>query len=133
MDNNQWLFAMTKPTQLSIVCQQQNKNEEHVLKEIGILELLPGCKVYTKETILEAMTLVDTQNNTNIIPFTNILNDDCCRNLKKNLTMCNIKLQPIKLTNLDLNEMEYARHKLNEFDEQLQKKINQPFYIRQSS
>lgn len=68
----------------------------------------------------------------NILPFTDINQDDCCKKLKKNLTLNAIKLEPLKLSNLDLKELKYAQHKLSEFDEQLQNQLNKPFIIKHS-
>ncbi|KAL3271839.1 hypothetical protein HHI36_022309 [Cryptolaemus montrouzieri] len=129
---NKWFYNVTFPTQLSIVCQDKSTVTERIDK-LGILELQPNCKAFTSNVILEIETYIGTDELSNVLPSTNINQEDCCKYLKKNISLNGIKLEPIKLANLDLKELKYAQHKLNEFDEQLQAQLNKPFIIKRSS
>lgn len=82
--------------------------------------------------MLETQTILQTSNLINEIPFVDITQDDCCIKLKENITINEIKMDPIRLTNLNFNELNYAKTKLNQFDEQLQEQLKKPFIIKQS-
>lgn len=132
VSNNEWLFIISKPTTLSVLC-NQTPTQEETIQRIGLLQLQPNCKAYTEDAILEADTTVETVNITNKFPSTSIIEDDCCRHLKENVTIKATKLKPLSLANLDLNELKYAKHKLNQFDEILQQQLNKPFIIQHSN
>lgn len=129
---NEWLYILSKPTSVNILCHSSEGHEE-ILNKIGILKLDPYCKAYTDHTILEAEYVIQTFNITNKIPSTDITLDDCCQKLKENITFNNAKLSPITLSNVDLNELKYAQHKLNQFDEILQQQLKQPYIIQHSN
>lgn len=132
--SNQWLFAISKPTQLTVVCHPSLGAQETPLHNgtLGILELSPDCKAYTAEATLEAQTSLGTVNLTHVIPTTRIDLDDCCVRLKENITLKHVHLEPIKFVNFDLQELKFAQHKLRKFDEQLEQQLNEPFIIQQS-
>lgn len=131
--DNRWLFAVTNPTQVTIVCQTRDTDpEETLIHNIGIFQLAADCKAYTAHTTIEAHTSLGTHNLTYAIPATNILEDDCCVKLKENLSISQIHLEPIRFVNLDLQELKFAQHKLQQFDEQLQQQLNKPFIVRKS-
>ncbi|KAL3279575.1 hypothetical protein HHI36_017082 [Cryptolaemus montrouzieri] len=109
---NKWFYSVTFPTQLSIVCQDKSTVTERIDK-LGILELQPNCKAFTSNVILEIETYIGTDELSNVLPLTNINQEDCCKHLKKNISLNGIKLEPIKLANLDLKELKYAQHKLS--------------------
>lgn len=129
---NQWIFVVSKPTTLNILC-LNHTNHEEVITNMGILYLDSGCKAYSDYAILETSMDLNTVNISSKIPTTDITDDDCCRELKNNLTFKNIQLQPITLTNLDLKELKYAQHKLSQLDEVLQEQLNKPFVVKHSS
>lgn len=71
-----------------------------------------------------------TSNFTNYIPPVDITADNCCMEEQEFLN--NEEMEPIKLTNLNLNELNQAQSKLQQFDEELQRRINQPFFSSHS-
>lgn len=100
---------------------------------LGTLKLEEKCKAYTNLITLEAATNSGSTNLTSRIPTTNIIEDDCCRTMERNISLNNFKLEPITLTNIDLNELKFAKTRLNQFDEILQQQLNKPFIIQHSS
>lgn len=133
LSNTQWLFSVTEPTQITVVCHLRTpETHETILNNMGILQLNPNCKAYSSHTILEAQRLVGSHNLTHEIPTTDISQDNCCLRLKENMTLNQVQLDPINFVNLDLQELKYAQHKLNQFDEQLQQQLNKPFIIQKS-
>lgn len=129
---NQWLYVLSKPTTINIICQKSEDGEE-TLRKIGILQLDPECKAYSENVILETEFTQATANITNRIPSIDITKDDCCVKLRENITLENVRLHPIKLSNLNLEELQFAQKKLSEIDETLQQQLNQPFIIKHSS
>lgn len=129
---NQWLFALSDETQLTVVC-HDNPSSAVILHRLGILQLRPTCKAYTAIITLEADSSLDSSNFTNEIPLTDIVHDDCCIRLRKNLSLSNVHLDPLQLNNLNLNELRYAQHKLSQFDEQLQQELKKPYIIQHTS
>lgn len=104
---------------------ENNHLSEVILQNAGILKLHNGCKGYTNEYVLETTT-EEKRNLTHYIPQIDLLEDDCClSNLK--ITQEEIKLKPIRLTNINLNELKYAETKLNEFDQILTEQLEHPF------
>lgn len=129
---NQWLFVLSKPTTLTILCEGQ-LNHEEVLQKIGFLELENGCRAYTDNTMVTPPSSSQIKNITHKIPLTDITNDDCCVKTKENITLEAIKLQPIQLTNVNLDELKFVKHKLDQFDEILQQQLNKPFIIKHTN
>lgn len=91
-----------------------------------------SCKIYTDTAMLEAETITGSTNLTNKIPPVTITEDDCCIKLRENITYHSIKLQPIKFSDLNLDELEFAQHKLNEMNDALEQQLNQPFFVKHS-
>lgn len=124
ISDNQWLFILSKPTSVNIIC-NTNKEYEEILQKVGIITLDTGCKAYIDYTVLEVENIVGIHNITSKIPSTDITNDECCQQLKENITIKGVKLQPMTVTNIDLSELKYAQHKLSQFDEILQQQLQQ--------
>lgn len=129
---NQWLYILSKPMTINIICQKSEDSEE-TLRKIGILQLDAECKAFSETTILESEYTTATTNITNKIPAIEITKDNCCVKLRENITLETIQLQPLKLKNLNLDELQYAQKKLNEIDDTLQQQLNQPFIIKYSN
>lgn len=66
LSNNEWLFIISKPTTLSILCNQR-PTQEKTIQRIGTLRLQRNCKAYTEDAILEADSTVEMANITNKI------------------------------------------------------------------
>lgn len=121
---------MTKPTCINIVC-ENNDPQEDLIMGLGTLKLKEKCKAYTNLITLEANTNIGSANLTSRITTTNIIEDDCCRTMEKNISSTTFKLEPI--TNMDLNELKFAKTRLNQFDEILKQQLNKSFIIQHSS
>lgn len=129
---NQWLYVLSKPTTLRTLCRKSNDKEETVV-DMGLIQLDEDCKAYTENVILEPEVISGTANLTNSIPSLKLSEDDCCVKLKQNISLDHIKMTPVKLHHLNLDELQYAQHKLHEIDETIQKQLNEPFIIKHSN
>lgn len=126
---NFWLFSMSHPVQLTLAC-DETPIQDVKLESTGILKLQKNCKGYTQTYVLEATNEV-TLEIMSLTPEYNIANDDCC--VKKNEELKITTLTPIKITNIKLDELKYATHKLKQFDEILQTQINKPMEFHHSN
>lgn len=132
IQSNEWLYILSKPTMVNILCRNSDDAEER-LQMMGTLHLDSDCKAYTGTTMLEAEAISGSTNVSHKIPPLDITQDDCCVKLRENVTLDHIKLQPIQLNNLNLDELKYAQRKLDDIDEILQQQINQPFLMKHSN
>lgn len=127
---NQWLYILTQPIVGTISCEKENSQViDFTLQGTGIFTLKPKCKCYTLSTLLVATSNMSA-NYTNFIPSIDIINDDCCQREQDFLQTEN--MDTIKLNNLNLNDLRHVQHKLQQFDDELQQNINQPFVVQHS-
>lgn len=130
----QWLFVTSKPTALNILCYNgKTPDHEEIIDKMGILTLNSNCKAYTDTNTLEPETLLNNKSTTIKIPITDITQDDCCIKHEINTTLNTLHLQPIKFAHMDLNELKFAQHRLQQFDDILQEQLSKPFIIKHSS
>lgn len=134
VSNNQWLYVLQHPTTLTIICGGNKDHiEDIVLHKTGMLQLHNNCKGYTMLFSLEPTSQVN-KNVTHFVPKMNIMSSDCCVSTSDyiNQNMPN-PLKPIKLVNIDLNDLKYNNKKLNEFDEMLTRRLRESVIVTHTS
>nr|XP_034194813.1 uncharacterized protein LOC117611033 [Osmia lignaria] len=129
--SNQWLYILQKPTTLTIICGENNNDhmEDIVLQKTSMIQLHSGCKGYTMLYSLEPTNYVN-KNISHYVPRINLTEDDCCilaSNYLHHKTISSLK--PIRLTNIDLNDLKFNTKKLNELDELLTHHMKEPFIV----
>lgn len=129
LSSNSWLFVTTHRTAASITCENKKSDKilDIVLSGTGIFKMNSKCKCYTYSTVLTA-TSNDTRIYNNYIPNFSIISDECCIKKHKFLSHQANQMEPIEINNLNLDELRHSQHKLEQFDEILQKSINEPFF-----
>lgn len=133
LSTNSWLFIVSKKTVASISCDKSNTNiRDADLSGMGILTLKPKCKCYTFSTVLYASSN-RTSNYTNYVPSIDISMDDCCVRRHEYLKQDDILMEPMEINNLNLDELRHSEHKLEQFDEILNRNINQSFFSKHTS
>ncbi|XP_076230268.1 uncharacterized protein LOC143176329 [Nomia melanderi] len=133
--SNQWLYTLHKPTTLTIICGESNTDhmEDIVLKQTGLIQLHSGCKGYTMIYSLEPTSYVN-KNISHYVPRINLTEDDCCILATDYLHhKAAAPLKPIKLTNIDLNELKFNSKKLSELDGLLTHRLKEPFIVTHTS
>ncbi|GJQ66692.1 hypothetical protein Trydic_g19913 [Trypoxylus dichotomus] len=122
LENNQWIYVLSNPIRLTVSC---NSSEIHntELKGIGIVDHDKNCKGYTEMNQLIPNSNVITYYHS-IIPQVDIV-DDCCE-LINDTTKLEMRLQPITLTNLHLQDLGVADHKLKQLDKSVNKLFEKP-------
>ncbi|XP_029054113.2 uncharacterized protein LOC114881473 [Osmia bicornis bicornis] len=134
VSNNQWLYVLQHPTTLTIICgEDKDHMEDIVLQKTGMLQLHNNCKGYTMLFSLEPTSQVN-RNVTHLVPRMNIISSDCCISAPDYVKQDTpTALKPIKLVNIDLNDLKYNNKKLNEFDEMLTQRLKEPFIVTHTS
>lgn len=132
LNTNQWLFVLSEPEILTINCPNQTQISDEKLSNIGILQLDVGCKAYAKDVQLFAKNKITTEY-VNVLPKIPIIEDDCCNTKKINSTIDHISLNPIHFTNVNLDELNMASHKLNALNDHMSEIYNRPHLIKHAS
>ncbi|KAL1516260.1 hypothetical protein ABEB36_000179 [Hypothenemus hampei] len=123
---NEWLFITTDPISVTLSCESNSESlTDFIFNKTGILKLQPKCKCFTMSTILQATSNM-MSNFTHYIPNININIDDCC--IKEKQDIHEIQMEPLRLNNINLDELRHVKHKLEMFEETLQHEINEPFF-----
>lgn len=123
LNNNIWLIAVTDQTPITIKC----KNIDPISKIIDtnvILTLQPDCSAFIGTTVVQASKQKVSEwhyNYSNIIkvPY------NCCSNYPSNIHE-KLDLKPIKIGELNLEDLEIAKHKLDQYSHDLDNLINEP-------
>lgn len=111
LGNNRWLFTLTKPTNVTIIC--SNVSLRHTLQNSGIFKLEKGCKTYTTHTLLVADDIY-TQNYFEILPPLDLTIHVPQFLLNKTST---IELPLIKISNSNIDDLHYLGIQLDHFEE----------------
>ena len=127
---NEWIFILSKPTKLAVECTNNTFIEDIQLPAVGILNLQPDCRGYTRNTILSAKSEIRS-NYQNIFPMIDINRNEYINHYANNTNIQN--LQAVQLTNLHSNELKLLSHKLDQYDEILQNTINHDTFISKFS
>lgn len=122
LPNNEWLFTITQPRQLTLTC-DASIIEDVNISTTGIIKISPHCKGYTQSYVLDTSEET-TKNHTHKIPEISIPLDDCCYSKEPYESTKPLQLQPVKLTNIKLDELKYANHKLKQLDDLIQDELN---------
>lgn len=125
LSTNQWLYIISKPTTASITCYDSTIPTDTELAGIGIFTMSNKCKCYTYTTLLIS-TSNQTTNYTNYIPNVDLTDDECC--IEKQEYLEQQTMEKVKLSNINLNELQAAHHKLQQFDDLLEDNLKQPIY-----
>ncbi|KAJ8977559.1 hypothetical protein NQ317_019134 [Molorchus minor] len=128
LSSNSWLIINSEPLQITINCKQRNTKTEIVFKN-SVLQLQPGCNAYIGVTKVQAdsndFSEASVDTHPILIPF------DCCENIPDNIEVP--KLQPLKLNNFNVEDLDIAKHKLEEYSKSLDDLINEPFVSKHIS
>lgn len=127
LNNNKWIYVQSDVTKLSINC--NGSINDYDIIGTGIMKLPKYCKAYHKLF----QFIPSQQFETKIYiphPNFNIIEDDCCSKTRLNHTIP--YLTPVKLSNVNLDYLQYASHKLNQADDELTKIETQPYHIKYS-
>ncbi|XP_065156162.1 uncharacterized protein [Atheta coriaria] len=125
---NEWLYSVSTKLYGIIYCDDSdaaNTQDSIRINGTGILRLRPGCRMNVGRTILQAY-VAPARNYTHFVPKVDIRTDLRCVEKEEALLKLNVK--SITWKNANLDELRYAKHKLETFDQTLQEEINKPYF-----
>src|SRR5699024_10987360 len=120
--NHKWLLTVANPTTVTTICPGKNSINE-VISENSLLTLESKCTTFVgttrnyasiddNETIIAQLVIPDIQF-------------DCCSHLPEEDKLP--KLKPLQINHLNLDELNVAEQKLREFDDDLNRMVQEPF------
>ena len=123
LEDNTWLILISDPLTVTIKCQNQEANTEIIYKT-SILQLTINCNAYVGNTKIQPKL---NQGSEFISTFHTIsVPYDCCQHLPENVKD-KLKLQPLKLNNFNTENLDIAKHKLEQYSRDLDNLTNEPF------
>lgn len=126
---NSWLIAVSDPLPVTIKCENTDAATK-IINTNSILSLHPKCNALVGSTRVHAKQQSESKNVTYRthpikIPFS------CCDHLPMEPKIPNLK--PLKLNKIDIEDLNIAQHKLNQYSDDLDKIINEPFITKHMS
>ncbi|XP_074030051.1 uncharacterized protein [Leptinotarsa decemlineata] len=125
LEDNIWLIIVAEPLHITINCESKNTVTEVIYRNC-IFELKTSCNAFIGITKVQAIskyakdsTYVEADPHSISIPY------DCCADLPAKLKLPDLK--PLKLSNLNIDDLEIAKHKLDQNSKVLDDLINEPF------
>ncbi|KAF5271745.1 hypothetical protein FQA39_LY08068 [Lamprigera yunnana] len=115
---------------LASLLEDMNKLQQDDLRKfkiimLSVFQLAEGSKAFTLTSVFQASTSY-TPLHIDIAPKIGIIEDECCIYKSVNLSKNYITLNLIRLTNINLDELNYAKHKMQQLDQIIQENIQHP-------
>lgn len=95
------------------------------LEGTGIFNMSNRCKCYTGSTILVSSSN-ESSEHIGYLPVATVLEDECCIKYRQRLQE-NIQMEPIKLQNLNLDDLRHSQYKLEQVEEIIDERLRVPF------
>ncbi|KAF5283665.1 hypothetical protein FQR65_LT13789 [Abscondita terminalis] len=109
-------------------------NKKHSPKFLGLFKII---RVNNNNSIqMQTNRKIVTTTTNKLKPVVlddadlNIVNDECCVQKTINITNIPIQLQPVKIINTKLEELQYANHKLQQLDLEINNQLRKPLTIQ---
>jgi hypothetical protein len=123
LNRNSWLYITTSPTVGTLACDRRNiETTDITFKGTGIFTMAPRCKCYTTSSTLYA-SRNSTQKYIHFIPDININTDGCCN--RKIELLQSQEMIPVKLRNVNLDNLRASKEKLQQIDAILQRNLEE--------
>lgn len=121
---NFWLIIISDPLPLTIKCGNRDIITK-ILNNNTLLKLQSECIAFVGSTRIQGQKDINVYDNVTYNTFPIQIPYSCCSNIPEKIKIPNLK--PLKLSKLNLEDLSVANHKLNEYSEQLNNLINEPF------
>lgn len=124
IDQNLWLTSISDPLPITIKCGRR-ETVTKIINTNSLLQLQPECTAFIGITRVHAKYTTEAYQNVTYrshqvrIPYT------CCNHIPEKLHLPDLK--PLKLSKIDLDDLNIAQHKLDQYSDELDKMINKPF------
>lgn len=128
LENNVWLILVSDPLHITIKC-LNGEPLSKIINKTSILQLTLTCNAYIGNTKVQPKANQGSEIKSKFhsvnIPY------DCCQHLPN--TIKQLDLKPLKLNNLNTEDLEIAKYKLDQYSNDLDKLINEPFVSKHIS
>lgn len=127
LKKNKWIAIISSTLPIVSSCPNEATRTQ-LVKQSSIIAMQPKCTAYIGATQIYAEEEKSSNySETDIIPQVPF---DCCEEVKSEEP---VKLKPIKINNINLDELNTAAHKLTEQEDMLNQLGNQQFATRHMS
>lgn len=114
LDGNEWLYVAQRPDTLTVMCPKQEPTDTEI-EGTGKLGLHSNCKAYGTRVLIQAQTVVNSNNTEKDIILPLSLDYDCCEFIGKDVKLKDIYLDlPLKNVVNRLDDLRLASHKAEE-------------------
>lgn len=128
LEPNTWLVIIAEPLRVTVNCAKMDTKTITITKN-SVLRLQNECSAFIGITKVQAESKKTFNFTDNSHPVTIPYN--CCNSIKTKISIPELK--PLKLENLNFEELDIANHKLDQYSRDLDILINQPFVTRNIS
>lgn len=122
LESNTWLIIISEPLRVTVNCALSD-TKTLTITQNSVLKLVNDCSAFVGITKVQSESRKSTNFNDNSHPV--IIPYNCCQGVPDKIEIP--ELQPIKLDDLNMEELDIANHKLVEYSRDLDDLINQPF------
>lgn len=130
IDQNLWLISISDPLPITVKCEGKEAFTK-IAHTNTLLKLQPDCNAFIGSTRVHAKRFIDAYQT---VEYKNIpieIPYQCCQHLPEKSLIPDIK--PLKLNKINTDDLNIAQHKLDQYSEELDKIINEPFVDRHLS
>lgn len=128
LETNKWLIIISEPLRVTVNCVKMDTKTFTVFNN-SVLTLQNDCNAFIGITKVQAEPTktfsISDNSHPVIIPY------NCCDSIPAKIQVPEIK--PLQLENLNMEELEIANHKLDQYSRDLDGLINQPFVTKNIS
>lgn len=128
LNDGRYIYVQSKPSKLTIKCENNNVIKDYTLQGTGIMSLEDNCIAYFQTLQFRPIHNLKTTLPNQISISYNILEDDCCKYniINNSLHM----ISPVTLTDVDLESLKLASHKLDNLENQINLAQNQSHIMK---
>lgn len=130
IDYNLWLITVSDPLPVTVKCGGREPYTK-IIQVNTLLQLQPDCSSFIGSTRVRAKTMVEVLQNVTYKNHPVNIPYKCCEHLPEKHLLPDVK--PLKLSKIDVDDLNIAQHKLDQYSEELDKIINQPFVSKHMS
>lgn len=127
LSHNLWLITVSDPLPVTIKCAETD-TQTKIINTNSLLRLQPTCNSFIGSTRVHSRYFVDIYKNITYNSHPVQIPYSCCNHLPEKQSLPDLK--PLKLNKINVEELDVAQHQLNQYSEELDKLINEPFAVK---
>ncbi|XP_050516137.1 uncharacterized protein LOC126891000 [Diabrotica virgifera virgifera] len=124
IDRNLWLLTISDPLPVTIKCARKDVTTR-IIKTNSILRLIPECIAFIGSTRIHAKDQIEKYTNITYRSHRANVPYRCCDHFETKSHLS--KLKPLKLSKINVDDLNIAQHKLEQYSEELDHIMSQSF------